>query len=613
MNEWLYQFWLFAFKSAKHWGTGPRHWTASGLRFDAFEANIPNTPRSSSSAYDAFSYSISSPFPNEYFSYPEPSQLCNWAIHEDMSKAYSEAAGNSISSTCTAASEQAEQDPHDERTWISWHDSWKEPSFIERIRDALEHNDFSTLKSDQLPVAIPQVAKEAERSPNEMFLEALRFAIMGRNVELVEDLYTEAICSDLDMWSCYPLHLAASYLDGSTACCTVLKSLWGKLTIFIEESITVDDVGHTVMDKLLLVILKSHTTVLPSVVDPTNHESRFPGDETDICGRWDADSDCYRSLLCRGFPAAPAEWKHKFCHTSANAICHAITFATSRLDESGLFVRLCTCCGVKLTMSHLHALVLVAFHLAMSGFEDEDLFGILACALQILDSDADPRVRNPVSLELLNIRQSESMGTCTHEDLTPAELAQRLGSYKLSSWSKKVTTGWEILCWVLWRSQEMWLPMDIHNVDVLDSDSDSSDSDSDSSDFEYGFSGFGYGFSYFENDFEDTTCSGGGNFRRDPTLATLWAAVQTELLTYRRVNVGDPWISDHFNMEELLRGLKEAGSVSVGLVENGLMKAHCRCGSFAAKGVVCTDDVSAADFSNMDIWSRATYLSASDW
>lgn len=588
MNEWLYQFWLFSFKSAKHWGRGPRHWTAAGLRFDEFEANVPtssqDTPRSSSSVHGASSHAISSPSTNDRMPYPEPSQLCNWAIH------VSGAAHDYVPLKHAAV---AEPNPHDESTWKSWDHSWQKPSFDERIRDALEHSDFSTLKSDQLPVAIPQVAKETERSSDEMVLEALSFAIMGRNLDLVDEMFEKAMYLEIDIQLCYPFHLAASYLDGSKACCTVFQTLLTKFESEIPDIMLVDDAGHTIMDKLLLVILKSHTTALPSVIDPTNRESRFPGDEIDICGRWDADSDCYRSLLSRGVPAAPAEWKHKFCHTSANAICHTIPYTEdvlrrNNIHHSGLFIRLCTSCGLKLTMSHLHALVMVAFHLAMSGSEDEDLFGILACALRMLDSDADPRIKSAISLELLDIGQSESMDTCTHEDLTPAELAQRLGSYKLSSWSKKLATGWEILCWVLRRSQKMWLPTQSHsiveqNLEFVDDD---------------------FTHRAFEAD-----CSGGGAFRRDLILSTLWASVQTELLTYRRVNVGDSWISDQFNMERLLWGLKEAGTVSVGLVENGLMKAYCRCGGFGTEDLVCTSDVSATYFSNMDIWARATYLS----
>lgn len=105
----------------------------------------------------------------------------------------------------------------------SWGPTWKTPAFDDRMRDALEHNDFSTLESDQLPVAIPQVAKEAERSPDEMLLESLSFAIMARNVDLTEEVVDKCFDLNVDVRPCYPFHLAAIYLDGSKACCTIVR------------------------------------------------------------------------------------------------------------------------------------------------------------------------------------------------------------------------------------------------------------------------------------------------------------------------------------------------------------------------------------------------------
>jgi hypothetical protein len=46
-------------------------------------------------------------------------------------------------------------------------------------------------------------------------------------------------------------------------------------------------------------------------------------------------------------------------------------------------------------------------------------------------------------------------------------------------------------------------------------------------------------------------------FRKNQYLATLWVAVQTELLTYRRFKEGDPWISENFNMESILEVWKQ--------------------------------------------------------
>lgn len=537
MNEWLYQFWLFSFKSAKYWGYGPRDWTSAELHFDAFEA-IPTshhgTPGSSTSVFAASPHVITSPSENDRLSQLQPSQLCKWAIHVT-------GAAHDLPRTGDGA--VPGQNPNDANIGKPWDPTWKTPAFDDRMRDALEHNDFSTLKSDQLPVAIPQVAKEAERPPDEMLLESLSFAIIARNVDLTEELVDKCFDLDVDVRPCYPFHLAAIYLDGSKACCTIFNALIEKFRGGIPPRSLVDDLEHTVIDKLLLVILKSHITTLPSIIDPTNHERRFPGDELDICGRWDADSDCYRLLLSRGVPAAPPEWKHKFCHTSAKAICDIIilarnTFISSFTERSGLFTRLCTSCGSKLTMSHLHALVITAFHLAQSGMDDEDLFGILACVCQMLTLGADPGTSCDISLELLDIEVSDNLDMCTHEEFTPTELAQRIGSHKTAYWPENLVTGWEILYWVLSRSQNSWASSDRAEDD--DDDQDCC-----------------YQRIYHKSD----------HFGKDPILGTLWASVKTELLTYRRVNVGDSWVSANFDMERLLWGVEdetESGSGSCG-------------------------------------------------
>ncbi|KIW93792.1 uncharacterized protein Z519_05107 [Cladophialophora bantiana CBS 173.52] len=37
MSSWLYQFWLFAFATSKHWGQEPRTWARHNLDFDTYE------------------------------------------------------------------------------------------------------------------------------------------------------------------------------------------------------------------------------------------------------------------------------------------------------------------------------------------------------------------------------------------------------------------------------------------------------------------------------------------------------------------------------------------------------------------------------------------------
>lgn len=56
-------------------------------------------------------------------------------------------------------------------------------------------------------------------------------------------------------------------------------------------------------------------------------------------------------------------------------------------------------------------------------------------------------------------------------------------------------------------------------------------------------------------------------FGGSKVLASLWAAVRTELLTYRRLEVGDEWISQNFNMDALYKSLSSKGDVATALVQ----------------------------------------------
>jgi hypothetical protein len=251
----------------------------------------------------------------------------------------------------------------------------------ERLRNGLESNGFSNIKADQLPLAIPQVAKAAKRSPNELFGEAFAFSIMGHNLELVDELISRVTKADVNILSLYPLHIATTYLDGSATCCNMLDLLCCRLLRrgFTPNQLYVNGLGHTVLDNLMIAILKGHTNTSPEIADDSlKRETRFAGAEVDLCGRWNADSPCFRSLLESGRSSLPFEWKHKICHTSVQTICHCIAcLSTHEADlntPSGLFLKYCSHCGQKLQLLPLHTLVLTAFQLAQTGCESEDLF-----------------------------------------------------------------------------------------------------------------------------------------------------------------------------------------------------------------------------------------------
>jgi hypothetical protein len=336
----------------------------------------------------------------------------------------------------------------------------------------------------------------------------------------------------------------------------------------------------------MMAILRSHTSCAPAVVDDVwQKEKRFTGEEVDICGRWDADSDCVRSLLAHGEAAIPFAWKHKFCQTSAQTICHCIntiffaSFVPDINTVSGLFVKRCLHCGLKLQPTPLHTLVLTAFALARHGAVGEDLFGILACALCILWNGAD--ASRTVQISLGALWHTEQVDQCDHEELSALALAERLETLFQDTWNKEIQTGWKILCFILHSSHKEWTLEKRRRKGIID------ENDSE-----------GY--------FLERECCRFSYFSRNKNLGVIHAAIQTELVTYRRLAEGDLWTSSNFSMEELLRSLQHEERPRIGLVEKNLMKPFCRCSNFDddIRSCVCADEACASYFMNMDVWSR---------
>ena len=591
----MYQYWLFAYKTAKHWGRGPQDWTADILHFIDYHQGTtilissPNTPtaridtpasaptRENDEATDSTLQSTIS----------MPSSLCRWSIHYDERVAY-----DRIPSPPHSPTEQFDLD--DEGSWQPWPQSHDSKGYTEKLIDGLESNDFSSVQVADLPIATDHVSRAARHSPKELLEEALGFSIMSRNVDLMLDLIDKAEDEGADTSGLYPFHLAVTYLDGSRTCCSVLEELLSRYLQFLRK-LYINDRGHTVLDQMMIAILKAHTSCLPSVVDVVfKKEKRFEGEDVDVCGRWDADSDCVRQLLANGKSTIPLGWKHMFCHTSVQTICHCMEslYWSSEYHivdtPSGLFLRYCFHCGLKLQLLPLHTLVLVGFHLSRSGCENENLFGIIACLLCLLSNGADPSRKANISVQdLLNNDQGED---CTHEELDPAELAEKVSSVLKLTWSKEISIGWEIVCNILRRSQAAW------NADLAERWSNSSEDEMSTDELS---SSCSHDWGYF--------------LRANKTLASLWAAVQTELLTYRRLKVGDDWTSPNFNMHTLKEGLIHSGEVDVALLRNKMMKPFCECGQFADDTIQSSEDVSAYYFSNMDDWNRTTFIPPGKW
>jgi hypothetical protein len=351
---------------------------------------------------------------------------------------------------------------------------------------------------------------------------------------------------------------------------------------------------HTIFDTFMMTILKAHTYTKPGKVDnELRDEKSFPDEEVDICGRFDADSDNVRTLVAADKPSIPFSWKHKFCHTSTMAMCHCIQafFDYERYSgdvglteiSSGLFLKHCVCCGLKMQLRPLHTLVLIAFELGQCGTKDEDMFDIIAILLIFIQHGIDPLETADVSMTALFPEESNAADPieCNHSELRAGQVAEFAPRRCISEWPDKARIGWDIFCHILkiaergwWRAKELkvediifrkcrqhnW-PMALH---VL-----------------------------------------------DERLPVLQAAVQTELLTYRRLREEDPWISPSFDMPSVLRSLKTDQPFSIDLIRKDMMQQPiCECGGFMTTEnyIPRAEHVMRYHFSNLEDWSRTTFL-----
>lgn len=585
MSQWLYQFWLYGFKTTKYWGRGPQTWNAARLRFPNYlvesPVGFPSTPEMSlrNTLYQRTSSNLLEDDNTE-----RPSPLCHWSIHYKADIEYERVPTRS-------PSPEPDFDDFVEESWKPWPSSLAQQSCQRVLNRGLAINSFSNIDTKDLPISVPQITKQSEAFGPGLLEETLGFSIMARNYDMIDDILGKQLGNREEAKKIIrrlkPVHLAATFLDGSKSCCLVVGNLLFKDFGNFRSS-DVDNLGHTVFDKLMMTLLKAHTSISPGAVDDgLRNEKRFPGEETDICGRWDADSDCVRALVTKGDPCIPFAWKHKFCHTSVQAICHytdTIGIYLNDIDDksifeipSGLFMKRCISCGLKMEVYPLHVVILTAFLLAQSGTKDEDLFGMLALLLCVLRNGADPLSTATISASSLFDQETVPM-ECDHEELRPIELADRVPASILRNWSQKTQVGWGVFCHTLRYAEQATLYKE------------SSD----------------YNPSECEDHWEEYDPD---DVRRNH-IKKLEVAVQTEYLTYRRLDEKDPWLSPNFDMLEVLECLQAGNEISVALTRNEMIKPLCKCGRLDSANWWCprAEDVMTHHFSNLEDWSRTTFI-----
>nr|CDP27658.1 Putative protein of unknown function [Podospora anserina S mat+] len=493
--NYLHDFHVHAFVTAKYWGMGPRQWTprmisAFTLGSHHDEAEIPEAPP----------------------------LLCQWPI-----------LGNEPSNRGVLdIDEDNGDDFFDVNTPKSWK-LWKrssESSMVATIKESLIQSTFSRTSPPQVPILTEFISRSVAQDPHAIQLEAFKMAILSGNQSLLVELcrqndgHLPARINEIN-----PLHLAATFLHGGK-CFELMLELLIRLQPRDISTGTQDNFQHTVLDTLLITILRSHTSVWPDEVSLAfNPPNRFPGEEKDICGRWDCDSPVLRSLFRRGYARVQDDWKHPFCHTSVTAVCHSIITVTTAPGFtdintlSGLFVRRCACCGLELKLSPLQAVVVLAFYLAHRGMGGETLFGPLAMVSCLLSSGADSSLETVVSIR--DILGTTKPGRCYHELLDAYGLMVQVPQSLVAKWPPECRTGW--LC------IRRILQIRYMNTSRLSSQRTSPpDIDEEPRSASGHHSGPGLG--------DDMMQSGLCSSAIVSPQELIWGAIQLELLTYRRAN-----------------------------------------------------------------------------
>ncbi|KAI0193028.1 hypothetical protein EV127DRAFT_468559 [Xylaria flabelliformis] len=504
-----------------------------------------------------------------------PTRLCNWSIHEiDIPTI-------SLSTT----------------------------SFVDELSQSIVCGGFSNTPVERLPIEQENIVHAVKNDPKALEIDAWKLAIMAGNDELLRDMFEkndQEVPDGLDQ--IYPFHLAAAFLDGGHTCCKVFERLVNCLRPSYAFHHNIDNLGHTILDALTVSVLRSHTAICPDFVNSAfRSQNRFPGEEIDICGRWTANTPTLRELFRQGFGRIPTTWKHPFCHTAVQAVCHCIiaiygpVCAPSINTMSGLFIRRCTECGLELKLGPLHSLVVTTFYLANMGMSGETLFGPLAMLICLISLGADASFTTNISVD--EILGTSNAGGCSHTHMNPVQLMQKVPETMISGWSSDCRVGWYCFANVLSRAESTSESDTIDKPRQVSSLDSELESNGHSSEIECEIEG-----EYnFHNAWLNLKCS-------EADIGLLWATIQTEYLTYRRAKEGDPWLSKNFSMKALEDWLLGCSlTFQTPLVTENLMREHSRCGWFLFDSEFAivhpvAEEVSACCFTNMDIWERIAYI-----
>ncbi|KAI0467005.1 hypothetical protein F4859DRAFT_518624 [Xylaria cf. heliscus] len=586
--NYFHDIYIYNFTKAKEWGSQSLSVKNGFAPFLVSQrSNISGGPITPSFRVDSPTVPTILGPPNRPNISGPPTQLCHWAIHV----------------------------PKYDAKYTLLHDPPKEqpPSalFTDELRQSIVRSSFNDTPEEDLPIAQDSIVRAIENNLNALEINAWKFAIMAGNRKLINKMWAEngwRVPEGLD--KIYPLHLAAAFLDGGHICCKVLEQLIYCLKPTYAFYHNIDGHGHTILDALMVSILRSHTTISPdSVSHRFRSPRRFPGEEMDICGRWTSDTPHVRELFHQGYSQIPSSWKHPFCHTAVQAICHCITAIYGPAcgpainTTSGLFTRRCTECGLALWLGPLHTLVVTTFHLANSGRPGETLFGAMAVLVCLLTLGADASLTANISAE--EILRTCDGRDCSHTHLSPLELMRRVPENVIDGWSSECKVGWNCFAQILSRAERIKGPPS--RPDPNSDPMNRSGADVSSGEHVCPLEAM---TNASHHDSMNPKCHGA-------KIGLIWAMAQAEFLTYRRIKEGDAWVSERFSMRALNDWLVgNTATLRMPFATEKLMGEHTRCGWFLEGGYVViylgAENVSARGFMNLDICERATYIDVPD-
>ena len=174
-----------------------------------------------------------------------PTQLCKWSIHA-VPEPY-ELTADEWATAQPELEPRSDSDP-------------PRSLFVESLYQSMASNDFTTTPKSDLPLAQDMIVKSLEEDPSPLQLDAWKMAIMAGNGELLDQLYDDnKYTLPEGIESIHPFHLAAAFLDGGNRCCGIFATLSGIIPSSFAFSYNVDDLGHTILDALVVTVLRSHT------------------------------------------------------------------------------------------------------------------------------------------------------------------------------------------------------------------------------------------------------------------------------------------------------------------------------------------------------------------